>query len=155
MIQILERLKQLHHKGYIYRDIKPSNFIVGEEPSLIYILDFGLVKKITKARPTSPTKNKKVGNNRLVGTPIFCSIAAHLGENQTPHDDIESLMYMGIYLLRPLPWENLVEEDKAVKQDKIRQIKMATKDEELCKDLPKQFLQVLRRARGHQDEEMP
>jgi casein kinase 1 len=79
MLQVLERLKELHKKGYIYRDVKPSNFIIGQDQTLIYILDFGLVKKIGKARPVSPTKNKKLNNNRLVGTPIFCPIAAHLG----------------------------------------------------------------------------
>lgn len=79
MIQALDRLRELHKKGYVYRDVKPSNFMIGEDPSLIYILDFGLVKKIGKGRPTSPTKGKKTNVNRLVGTPIFCSIAAHQG----------------------------------------------------------------------------
>ena len=116
MIQILERLRELHKKGYIYRDVKPSNFMIGDDPSVIYMLDFGLVKKIGKGRPLSPTKNKKVLQNRLVGTPIFCSINAHVGENQGPKDDLESLVYMGVFFTRPLPWENIVEEDKALKQ---------------------------------------
>lgn len=79
MIQVLERLRQLHSRGFIYRDVKPSNFMVGNDPNLIYILDFGLVKRIGKGRPVSPTKNKKSSPSRLVGTPIFCSIGAHSG----------------------------------------------------------------------------
>ena len=53
--------------------------MIGEDPNIIYILDFGLVKKIGKGRPVSPTKNKKPNVNRLVGTPIFCSVNAHTG----------------------------------------------------------------------------
>jgi hypothetical protein len=53
--------------------------MIGDDPNLIYILDFGLIKKAGKGRPVSPSKNKKPNFNRLVGTPIFCSIAAHQG----------------------------------------------------------------------------
>lgn len=88
MLQVLDRLTDLHKKGYIYRDLKPSNFMVAEDLKLIYILDFGLVKKIAHTRPSSPTKNKKTNVNRLVGTPLFCSVAAHRGENQGPKDDL-------------------------------------------------------------------
>jgi serine/threonine protein kinase len=38
------RIWELHNKGWLHRDIKGSNFVVGAPPDdeRIYILDFGL-----------------------------------------------------------------------------------------------------------------
>ena len=45
-LQILDRLKQLHSLGFIYRDVKPENFLIGsiQGPlsSMVYMVDFGL-----------------------------------------------------------------------------------------------------------------
>ena len=43
-------LEQIHRCGYIYRDMKPQNFLIGLGPngmSDVYLLDFGLSKSIT------------------------------------------------------------------------------------------------------------
>jgi len=40
-------LEWIHSKNIIYRDIKPENFLVGmNDPNVIYIIDFGLCKKL-------------------------------------------------------------------------------------------------------------
>ena len=45
--QMLERVKFLHSKNFIHRDLKPDNFIIGNEkcPSRVYMIDFGLSKQ--------------------------------------------------------------------------------------------------------------
>jgi tau tubulin kinase len=48
-IQAVEALKSLHSHGFIHRDIKMSNFMIGkgfEKSGTIYLIDMGLVKRI-------------------------------------------------------------------------------------------------------------
>ena len=41
-IQILDRLEWIHSKNVIHRDIKPDNFLIGEnDPNVLYLIDFG------------------------------------------------------------------------------------------------------------------
>lgn len=77
MLQVLQRLESLHSKGYLYRDMKPSNFMIGEDKRTIYIIDFGLCKKYLK--PNSMTHIPERQNKKMVGTPLFCSIFTHQG----------------------------------------------------------------------------
>ena len=46
-MQILTRIEVFHSNGYLHRDIKANNFMVGRgsERNIIYIIDFGLAKK--------------------------------------------------------------------------------------------------------------
>lgn len=77
-----------------------------------------------------------------MGTPRYASISAHKGRNQTPSDDIESLLYNLVFMCRKdLPWINT----KTVggnKLDAILTVKLKKTKAELCKDLPKCFLQT-------------
>lgn len=43
---MIDRIQTLHELGYIHRDIKPDNFVVGrkEKNDTIYCIDFGLSK---------------------------------------------------------------------------------------------------------------
>jgi serine/threonine protein kinase len=48
--QMVERVRTLHEKQIIHRDIKPDNFLfgTGNNASLLHIVDFGLSKKYIK-----------------------------------------------------------------------------------------------------------
>jgi serine/threonine protein kinase len=41
------RIDYLHNNNFIFRDLKPENFVVGlgKKADMIYIIDFGLCKK--------------------------------------------------------------------------------------------------------------
>ena len=45
--QMVERIEFLHSRGFLHRDIKPDNMLVGPrgKEHLIYLIDMGLSKK--------------------------------------------------------------------------------------------------------------
>ncbi|KAA6396270.1 MAG: putative Tau tubulin kinase 1 [Streblomastix strix] len=50
-IQAIESLKELHKAGFVHRNVKPDNFVIGNQQNssgFIYLIDFGLCKKINK-----------------------------------------------------------------------------------------------------------
>ncbi|KHJ88319.1 hypothetical protein OESDEN_11889 [Oesophagostomum dentatum] len=51
-IQCLEACQDLHKYGFIHRDLKPANYAcgLGDKKRIIYILDFGIARKITNLK---------------------------------------------------------------------------------------------------------
>lgn len=96
-IQMLDRLKFLHNKGLIHRDIKPDNFLLGtgENKNKLYLIDFGFCKKYIN--DDGKHMDTKMLNN-IIGTPHFISLNVHNLIQPSRRDDIESIIYVLIYL---------------------------------------------------------
>ena len=103
-IQILNRLQMLHSLGYVHRDIKPANILFGPKNNLesLYVIDFGLVKKISKMKESDIPKQIFYRDYvSLSGTPNYASVNLHAGwEECFRKDDIEGLLYMLIFMLK-------------------------------------------------------
>ena len=153
-IQLINTMKYIHDRGYIHRDIKPDNFVIdNKNGEKIYCIDFGLAKKYLK-------KNNQhinfVKNNKFCGTARYASIAAHKGYTQSRKDDLEAIGYMLVYLFRgKLPWEGIKHKDKKEKYSLILEKKENTTEEELCKQLPREFLVYFKYVRNMDFDEVP
>ncbi|CAN6456597.1 unnamed protein product [Victoria cruziana] len=45
--QMITRIEYMHSKGFLHRDIKPDNFLMGlgKKANQVYVIDFGLAKR--------------------------------------------------------------------------------------------------------------
>lgn len=135
--QSLSRIEQIHANLLIHRDVKPDNLVagLGKRANTIYILDFGLAKQYK-----SPTTRKHIpykDNKQLTGSIRYSSLNAHLGVEQARRDDLESLGFVLIYLLKgKLPWQKLPANNQKERYYKVLKVMLNTPVDLLCKDLP-------------------
>ena len=136
--QSLERLKLIHEKNIIHRDMKPENLCIGYKgkEKNIYLIDFGLSKIINNDKKNQFLLNIK-SEKIVIGTVRYISMNAHLGNEQYKKDDLESLAYMLVFFIKgELPWQNLKAKSRKEKYTKIYQKKKHTVHSELCNFLP-------------------
>ncbi|KAK1693684.1 hypothetical protein QYE76_010381 [Lolium multiflorum] len=143
-IEAISILEKMHSKGYVHGDVKPENFLLGppgtRQEKKLFLVDLGLA-----------TKWKDTGTGELVeydqrpdifrGTVRYASVHAHLGRTGSRRDDLESLAYTLVFLLRGrLPWQGYQGENKGFL---VCKKKMATSPESLCGFCPQPFRQFL------------
>lgn len=177
--QMISCVEFVHRHGYIHRDIKPDNFMLalksnvnnfsavrfnnnGDEniskkknySNKINIIDFGLSKRYRDAKTGAhvPYKKKKT----MTGTARYASLSAMVGNEQSRRDDLESLGYVFVYLLKGrLPWQGLPAEDHKERLRKIFECKRKTPIDELCKGIPQEFATYLKKVRKLKFDEEP
>ena len=90
--QTLDRIQFVHSKNYIYRDIKPDNFLVGNpDNSIIYLIDFGNARKYRSSKSGKHIQPFFI--KRIFGTNLFLSLNASTGYQQSRRDDLEAFVY--------------------------------------------------------------
>ncbi|XP_041787708.1 casein kinase I-like [Anopheles merus] len=102
-LQLLDRLETFHELGYVHRDLKPDNVLLGRGTTrkTLHLIDFGLAE---------------------------------------PRDDILSLAYMLVFLLRGgLPWYGT---EERFDPDEALLLKLCITPSELCRGLPAEFQQL-------------
>ena len=154
--QMIQRIEYIHSKGYIHRDIKPGNFVIGrgDNSKIIYIIDFGLSKRYIDKNTNKHIPYKE--GKGLTGTARYVSLFTHYGMEQSRRDDIEGIAYNLIYLAKgKLPWQGVKTKNKKEKHKKIMESKLALSPEQLCEGLSVEYANLLKYARDLDFEEVP
>ncbi|KAL4318637.1 hypothetical protein GQ457_18G002460 [Hibiscus cannabinus] len=143
-IEAISILEKMHSRGYVHGDVKPENFLLGTpgtpDEKKLFLVDLGLA---TKWRDSSSGQHVEYDQRPDVfrGTVRYASVHAHLGRTGSRRDDLESLAYTLIFLLRGrLPWQGYQGENKGFL---VCKKKMATSPETLCCFCPVPFRQFV------------
>lgn len=146
-IQALKRLEFVHDRGVIHRDISPFNMMTGrQDQNILYLIDFGLAKQFRDKnwRHIPPRRNM-----HMVGMIAFASRNAHRGMELSRRDDLESLGYSLLYLLKgSLPWSR-------TNASKAGKVKCYITVEQLCKQAPSAFDHFFHHVRRLSFQERP
>ena len=156
-IQIIDRLEWIHSKNLIYIDIKPENFLLGiKDPNVIYIIDFGLCKKYRSSKTGKHILPKTDRN--FNGNLKFSSSNTIRGKNPSRRDDLISLGYMLIYLIKKeLPWDFIDKENNLTisKYIKLVNLKYTNDYGKLFNGIPSEFKEFIQYAKNLKFEQDP
>ena len=133
--------------------MKPDNYVIGinEKKDNVYLIDYGLSGKYMSGKNHIKFKD----NTKLIGTIRYCSINCQKGYEQSRRDDLESLGYCLVYMLKGnLPWQGINDKEYDGKA-KVMNIKQSVSAETLCKGLPKELTQYINYCRNMKFEETP
>jgi len=151
--QMVNALEFLHNMGVVHRDIKPANFMMSN--GKIKLLDFGFAKKIIHTKIVKGNNNNKIHNpfkniDSIIGTPNFISLNVHNLNEPSRRDDMESMIYILLYLHMDLPWNN-----KPI--DEIKQIKKTITDNDGLDndDIGKLYKSLIKMCREMEFDEVP
>ena len=128
----------MHGKFYIHRDLKPENFLIGlgKNEGTLHLIDYGLAKKYIEPSTGHHIEFKE--RLKFVGALRYASLNAHLGHELGRKDDLESIGFILIYLMRgTLPWQGKsASKTREELERSISKKKNETSIPSLCKDLP-------------------
>uniref|UniRef100_A0A1I7ZCD4 non-specific serine/threonine protein kinase n=1 Tax=Steinernema glaseri TaxID=37863 RepID=A0A1I7ZCD4_9BILA len=123
-MQGLQAIETLHNIGYIHRDIKPTNMVIGcsgLQKSIVYLLDYGMVRQ---HRFEDGTIRKGDSYACFHGTVRYASLNIHDMKEVGPVDDLWSLFYTMIELGEgSLPWRHSKEEEVTINKKRNTPLK--------------------------------
>ncbi|VDM76612.1 unnamed protein product [Strongylus vulgaris] len=164
-VQCLYSVKLVHDYGYIHRDIKPNNFVMGHKDDcqrarIVHVLDFGLARSYAALKNGKWIARKARGSAEFRGTLRYCSPNVHEKKEQKGkeefvgndycsqqtyenvilqgrRDDLWSLFYVLIELHCGLPWQTIRDKHK------VETMKMNMSDKHLVQNFPPELRDIV------------
>ncbi|CAG2178045.1 unnamed protein product [Oppiella nova] len=144
-VQQISLLEYIHNKGLTHRGVKPDNFVVSEDRTTVYIIDFNKSKPYLDSNGNHKPY-RRVESKRPRGLPFFHSVNYHNGVRRSRRDDMESLLYCWVYLFHgTLPWSDVKRYENQFKTyvKNIGKRVNETSYEQICAGLPHNFERYL------------
>lgn len=164
-MEALTGLEQIQHAKIVHRDIKPENMLFGLSgkgaAGRVFQVDFGLatVWNPAKDKEKAVLAERGLLPGKAVGTARYTSTHTHRGAPPAPRDDLESVAYVLLGLLRggtkPLPWVGAAGNARGKKRfARVAKAKRLTPIRTLAEGIPDQraaavAISLLRTARTH------
>lgn len=164
-MEALMGLEQIQHAKLVHRDIKPENMLFGLSgkgaAGRVFQVDFGLatVWQPEKDREKAMLAERGLLPGKAVGTARYTSTHTHRGAPPAPRDDLESVAYVLLGMLRgghkPLPWVGAAGNARGKKRfARVAKAKRLTPIHTLAEGIPDQraaavAISLLRTARTH------
>ncbi|CAN8300454.1 unnamed protein product [Cochlearia groenlandica] len=155
-VESISILEKLHLKGFVHGDVKPENFLLGQpgtaDEKKLYLVDLGLASRWKDSHSGQHVEYDQ-RPDVFRGTIRYASVHAHLGRTGSRRDDLESLAYTLIFLLKGrLPWQGYQGDNKSFL---VCKKKMSTSPELMCCFSPPPFKLFLEAVTNMKFDEEP
>ncbi|KAL8041676.1 hypothetical protein ABFX02_10G179400 [Erythranthe guttata] len=155
-VEAISIFEKLHMKGFVHGDVKPENFLLGlpgsADEKKLYLIDLGLASRWKDASSGQHVEYDQ-RPDIFRGTVRYASVHAHLGRTGSRRDDLESLAYTLIFLIKGrLPWQGYQGDNKSFL---VCKKKMTTSPELMCCFCPTPFKQFLEAVTNMKFDEEP
>lgn len=120
-IHLLNRLESLHSTGFLHRDIKPDNILIGSagKEHIIYLIDFGNAVQCSDKNGNFLISEREICS--YAGTNTFSTVSWHRRESQCFKDDLQSMVYTLCFLFcGKLPWSKEATKHRRCTSDIIK-----------------------------------
>lgn len=152
--QMIARLEVLHKNGFIHQNLKPDVFTFFSNVDQVVLFDFGMAERYIDSATHEHIEMHQ--ENRIKGGMRYASLNAHKGYTMSRRDDMESIAYLLILLLKKtLPWMGLESTNPAERNTQVMELKQNTPIDEMCAGLPPEFGQFLTLVRRLGFEDIP
>jgi len=158
-LQVLDSLEYIHSQGYVHKDVKGSNLLVGlglDGQHLVHLVDYGLCSKFRIGDLHKQYKHDMRWAHE--GTMEYTSRDAHIG-CASRRGDIEVLFYNLIeWFGGSLPWDRELSTPEVTKTAKFLAFKQMNKFLKICfrgEKFPTFLVKFMKYVNGLNFEEAP
>lgn len=152
--ETIQALAKVHAAGLLHLDLKPDNLALRLKHGQIscFLVDFGLSERYS----LNGHHWKYSESYQFSGNATFASSNVLTGRRPSRRDDLESLIYVLVYLAHAsLPWNLFDSACYSLRKAEIACEKEKLPSRNVCKGLPAAFAEILDLVKGLRFEEKP